>query len=755
MKAWLGPVWRAARGATRRRRLQTFIIGTVVLLSTVTTVFALGLLAASTDPFDRAYARQRGAHLIAAFDPTVPRDRLAATATRPGVTAAGPFDVATVTDRDEELSLVGRAVPGGPVDALVITSGRWVTALGEVVMADTDGDGSTGGVKLGDRVGSREGAPLTVVGFAQSMSRSADGWVLPAQAAALDPGSVQMLFRFAAADTDAEVAAGGATVSAGLPDGAVLGTRSYLALKRMNNFTVVVPLLVTFSVLGLAVSVLIIVNVISGAVISGFRHIGVLKALGFTPGQVIAVYLMMIGLPAGLGALIGTVLGNLLAQPLLHLTYQAFGVTPAGVSLWVDLIGLVGIPAVAAAAALGPALRAGRLPAREAISAGSAPRTGHGRRIQRLLGGSRLPRSVSLGLGLPFARPARTALTLASVVLGAGTVTFATGMYGTTVEYGRTVLRPDAVQVRATLDEGAPPDRAEAALRARPGTAHVTAERIVVARSPGEANPLDVHALRGDSATLGYQLMKGRWFTGPGEVVLPQELVLRWGRDVGQSMVLDFDGRPVTVLIVGKLVTAPQDEVFVDWSTAAGVTPELRPAHYLIGLDRGTDAQPYADGVTAADAGLTARLASRKSSTVTIFTTLVYLMTLIMSVVSALGVLNTVILTVRERVRDFGVLKSIGMTPGQVIVTVVTSIAGIGLVGGLLGVPIGMIAHRIVIPLTARADGTVFPPWWIDVYRTSDLFLVAFAGIAIAVLGALVPAGWAARIRVASALHNE
>ena len=46
---------------------------------------------------------------------------------------------------------------------------------------------------------------------------------------------------------------------------------------------------------------------VSGAVVSGFRHIGVLKALGFTPRQVVAVYLDMVSVPAVVGCVLGTV----------------------------------------------------------------------------------------------------------------------------------------------------------------------------------------------------------------------------------------------------------------------------------------------------------------------------------------------------------------------------------------------------------------------------------------------------------------
>ncbi|MFD0392600.1 hypothetical protein ACFQ3Z_06880 [Streptomyces nogalater] len=43
---------------------------------------------------------------------------------------------------------------------------------------------------------------------------------------------------------------------------------------------------------------------------------------------------------------------------------------------------------------------------------------------------------MSLGAGLPFARPARSALTLAAVVLGVTTVTFATGLAATLNSFG-------------------------------------------------------------------------------------------------------------------------------------------------------------------------------------------------------------------------------------------------------------------------------------------------------------------------------
>ncbi|MDR3033768.1 MAG: ABC transporter permease, partial [Kitasatospora sp.] len=91
-------VWRAARAAVRRRRLQTIIIFLITLTSTGAIVVALGLVDSASAPFDKAFAKQHGPHVVATFDPAEASDeKLAQAAHRPGVeAAAGPFSQAVL-----------------------------------------------------------------------------------------------------------------------------------------------------------------------------------------------------------------------------------------------------------------------------------------------------------------------------------------------------------------------------------------------------------------------------------------------------------------------------------------------------------------------------------------------------------------------------------------------------------------------------------------------------------------------------------
>jgi len=261
-----GPAVRAARGGLSGRRVQAIVIGLVVAVSTAASTLALGLLVDSNAPFDHAFAAQRGAHVTAAVNAgQAPAGRLAATTSLPGVTAAsGPFPEATVGAQvsftvsagsgvtSTELTVAGRASPGGPVDDLTLTAGRWARQAGEVVWSG-NGDGPPVTVGAHITVTGVPGSPrLTVVGVATSVTGTAQAWVTPAEIAALRapgaPHMAQMLYRFSSAGTNAAVNADIAAVRAALPRGSLLGAQSYLTAKLHATQSIApwVPFIVAF-----------------------------------------------------------------------------------------------------------------------------------------------------------------------------------------------------------------------------------------------------------------------------------------------------------------------------------------------------------------------------------------------------------------------------------------------------------------------------------------------------------------------------
>ena len=799
MRRWRpGAVARAARGGLARRRVQTLVIGLVVLISTATCVLALGLVVDSNSPFDTAFAAQHGAHLVATVDggKATPA-RLRATGRLPGVTASsGPFPEVTITPlvpgppgsggkfTAPPATLAGRATPGGPLDDLTLEQGRWAQRPGEIVLSRD----YAVSLPLGSQItaSGRPGSPvLTVVGIASSIDQSADGWVLPSEIAALRapgaPAAEQMLYRFRSAGSAAALNADAAALGRALPPSALIATQSYLAVKLQQDSGIapIVPFVVAFGVIGLVLSALIVVNVVGGAVVAGYRRIGVLKSIGFTPGQVVATYAGQVMLPALAGCLAGVVLGNVLAVPLLAQTATVYRVGTLAVPGWVDAAVAAGICCLAGLAAVAPALRAGRLSAVQAIATGRAPVAGRGYLAHRLLGRLRLPRPVTIGLAAPFARPARTAVTLTAILLGAVTVTFAVGLGASLIRvaYGLSHARSEPVSVSLAGSFGdvkhigpgaapAPPSPAaqqravEAALQAQPGTLHYVAEADVSATVAGLPGQVPVTAFRGNASWTGYDLISGRWYTGPGQVDVPTNFLTVTGRAIGDTITITFAGRQIPVRIVGEVFDTSNRgiDVLTDWQTLARAgdgQASLVPSSYDVALRPGTDLAAYAAALGhALGRGYGISINGNDPFFLTLLG-LIGVLTLLLAVVAGLGVLNTVELHTRERVHDLGIFKAVGMTPRQTITMVICWVAGTGLVAGIVAVPVGMAVHRYVLPVMAHGAATNIPASYLNVYGPAELALLALAGLVIAVAGAMLPASWAAGSRTATALRAE
>jgi ABC-type antimicrobial peptide transport system permease subunit len=142
----------------------------------------------------------------------------------------------------------------------------------------------------------------------------------------------------------------------------------------------------------------------------------------------------------------------------------------------------------------------------------------------------------------------------------------------------------------------------------------------------------------------------------------------------------------------------------------------------------------------------------------TVITVIIAFLTGIALIVSTLGIVNTMITSVLERTREIGIFKAVGATNSQVMAVFLTESAMIGLVGGLLGLGIAllamipgdaigssMIAERAAIPYR----GNVFVlPFWLAIAGPA-------LGAVTAVLAAIIPARRAARIDPVKALRHD
>jgi putative ABC transport system permease protein len=780
---------RVVRSGVGRRRVQTVVIGLVVMIAVTSAVLGGSLLVASRAPFDRAFGQQQGAHLTAQFAAdTVTAAQLSASTQASGVgAAAGPFpttQINPVNDRGgpvPPMTVVGRADPGGPVDRVTLTDGRWATGPGEVVLA-AGGQFHFPPNQVG-RVWTLPDLPgsptVTIVGIAQSVSQTADAWVTPAQVEAWTapdgPQGYQMLYRLTAADTAEQVEAGRTALAATLPAGALTGAVSWLNTRRdsIGQTVLLVPFLIAFGVLGVVMAVLIIGNVIAGAVGTATRRIGILKALGFTPAQVVRASVGQALIPAGVGAALGLVAGNLLIMPILAETNRLYGTSDTGVAPWVDAVVIAGALLVVTVTALAAASRAGRLRTVDALAVGRTPRPGRGQWAARLTGRLPVSRPVTLGLAHPFARPLRSATIVAAIAFGAASVTFAVGL-------GASLNRVQEVEDIADVAvmpappggaQGGPPmSRPDArladpaaivqAITAQAGTGGYSGEARTEVSVAGVTGAVEIIGLTGNDSARYYRMVSGTWLTEPGEIVVATPFLTAVGKRVGDTIVLTDHGIDLTVKIVGEAFNTENKgmQILTDLATLHAAEPELGPETYYIAVQPGIDPEAYAQQLTTAlqHIGAMANPVDHETDEmIIIINTLTGLLSLMLVVVAGLGVMNLVVLETRERVHDLGVHKALGMTPRQTIAMVVASVVVTGLIGGVIGAPTGVALQRMVIDAMGRSTGFNLPDSVVNVYRPTELLLFGLGGLLIAIVGALLPAGWAARTRTATALRTE
>ncbi|MFC8517011.1 ABC transporter permease [Streptomyces sp. NPDC057257] len=773
-----GALGRVVRSGVGRRRVQTTVIAVACMMAVAAAVIAGSLIVATNAPFDHAFAKQHGAHLTAQFDPAkVSTAALKETGRLDGVTAsAGPYPTTTFN----ELTLVGRSGPHSDVDDLDLRAGRWAKKAGEIVLSASFLNSP---LKIGSVMkasGDADSPGLTVVGFALSSARTADAWATPGQVRALaskdSPVTSQMLYRFKSAGSKGQIAADRKLLSAAVPSGSLLATQSYLDTKHSadRGAAATIPFLVAFGVLGIVMSVIIVSSVISGAVGTGLRRIGILKAIGFTPREVVRAYVAQALIPAVAGIALGVVLGNVLAVPLLADTAQVYGGVSLSVTWWVDVV----VPAVAllivTVAALVPALRAGRLRTVEAIAVGRAPRTGRGQWAHRTAGRLPLPRAVTYGLASPFTHPVRTAAMLLAVAFGTVAATFAVGLTSSLNAVGSaqdpqdradvTVVSGGAVQNRGPLSPGAArrapsvdPAKVGAAVKAQSGTASyygMTRADVTVA---GISGSVEATLYQGDSRSGSYEMIAGHWITGAGQVVVPTRFLERTGTRIGDTVRVTLGKDTESLRIVGEAFDTDNDglSVHADMAGFAGARPQVFQIQVKPGVSPADYAAKLAAVVRPLGADVLAHESSQQDGMILVLDSIAVLLTLMLVSVAGLGVLNSVVLDTRERVHDLGVCKALGMSPRQTVSLVLSSVAGIGVLGGLIGVPLGFALHGYVLPVMGHAAGTGLPPSVLDVYDAPELVLLGLAGIAIALLGALLPSGWAARARTATALRTE
>ena len=128
---------------------------------------------------------------------------------------------------------------------------------------------------------------------------------------------------------------------------------------------------------------------------------------------------------------------------------------------------------------------------------------------------------------------------------------------------------------------------------------------------------------------------------------------------------------------------------------------------------------------------------------------LVYTLDAVLLLITATTLVAIALLSVRERIRDYGVLKAIGLTPREIASSVVSAHAAVALLAALLSIPVGIALYVIVYGIAGgSSEERVIATWW-------WLALVPIGTVLMVLAATSIPARLATRIPTADALRYE
>ncbi|RPK32971.1 FtsX-like permease family protein [Streptomyces sp. ADI93-02] len=497
---------------------------------------------------------------------------------------------------------------------------------------------------------------------------------------------------------------------------------------------------------------------ISARVRGQLRDIAVLKAVGFTPGQIARGFLVQHILFALLGITLGTATITLLGD-------RIPGRIGDAAALWPSLPGftllVIGVPCGAImliTASTGVAAwRAGQVPPVPATRAAQppyAPMTALGRRAL----GMRVPPALVLGWRSAFPRRGRTAVAVGRLALPLVLITMALVAWTAMGDFRSRPAEmglPAALTVRAQQPGGPTGEALQRVVARVPEIAAVHPGTETAALVPGQTGTITLRGLGTAHHPYPWAVADGRAPRNADEAVAGQGLLDLLGLRVGAWIRMTVEGEPQILHIVGRSIEPDAGGRIISTSFDAlkDRDPGLRPDFHALVLSENADPRVARGALDEAAGGTleireTANPADRLEQARAVIAALIA----VLAVIGLTELLTLIGIGVRDRGRDLLALKAIGLTPRQIGSVIVIGAGLTALVSAIAGTAVGGLTGVWLVDAQGRSSG--IGAGIAHLPSCSVLIMVVVTAVTGAIIAASLPAARAARRRLADSLSE-
>jgi putative ABC transport system permease protein len=256
---------------------------------------------------------------------------------------------------------------------------------------------------------------------------------------------------------------------------------------------------------------------------------------------------------------------------------------------------------------------------------------------------------------------------------------------------------------------------------------------------------------------------KGRGLTGgdKGKVLLGSTLANKLGAQVGGTV--DLRGQQFEVVgILQPTLAAPDTFAFVSYKDALELFFKANPfitrgqpitSVIYATWDKGANPEVVSNRISRQVSGV--RVISPKeaekqiSQFSLIFNAILFGIAFIALVVGGLSIINTMVMSVSERTKEIGLKRAIGADTRTILGEYLLESSVIGLLGGLIGMGVGLLAILLLNDATKSNNVTVFAISWLVVIGP-----VIFATV-LGTLAGIFPALRASRLRPVESLRED